>query len=154
MISTPNTRTFTFHSAIYQSAYVDVTPVETRTNAKVDGAYAPLEPLSSADAALVRTYDAPPYVPIYLAGRIPFIDIANQFVATGGSYNPKILRGKSWGDIASQLSDPTTLITRAILAEADELTAAICSVTGNAPAGVCQAPMVRLLEYRLTLHSP
>ena len=67
-------------------------------------------------------------------GRIgfPFVNISNVALISGASYNPGILAGLSWTDIASGLNDPTNPVTQAIVATANYISAAICASTKNA----------------------
>ena len=53
-----------------------------------------------------------------------------------------MLQGKTWQEIASALSDPSSPIAKQVLAAANVLTAAICDVTGGQPTNVCTAPGV------------
>jgi hypothetical protein len=57
----PNTSTLTFHGASYASNYLTFTGKEIQGNQVVNGKYAPLDTLSSAQQALFDKYDAPPY---------------------------------------------------------------------------------------------
>jgi hypothetical protein len=143
----PGTPTFTFHGASYHSQYVDFTPVEMQTNTKVNGQYPPLETPDASELALLQKYDSPPYVPADAAGSIPFVDIANQYVFSGASFPPDLLAGKTWTQIASRLSDPSSPEARGIVGTADVLTGAICVATGNKPAAVCQVPAIQLIIH-------
>jgi len=148
----PGTPTFTFHGASYRSQYVDFTAVEMQTNVKgAAGQYSPLETPDASEIALLRTYDAPPYVPADTAGSIPFIDIANRFVFSGATFPPDVLQRKSWAAIAASLSDPTSPEARGIIGTADVLTGAICIATSDKPSNVCQVPAIQLIEHTLTV---
>jgi hypothetical protein len=59
------------------------------------------------------------------------------------------MAGKTWGQIASAMHDPSSPIARDVDGAANYFTAAICQVTGNRPASVCSAPFIKNLQSRL-----
>ena len=87
----------------------------------------------------------PKYLPGSTPGQIgfPFVNIGNVALISGATYNPGILAGLSWTEIASGLDDPTNPVTQAIVATANYISAAICASTKNAPASVCTSPGVK-----------
>lgn len=145
----PSTPTFTFVGATYSSPTVALEAVETQGNTRVNGRYPPLQTPTAAQQQLLRTYDAPPYVPASSAGGIPFLDVAGQYVLVGASYDTGLLQGRSWEDIAGSLSDPNTPTARAVVGAANVLTAAICTATESQPAEVCGQDAVRALAGTL-----
>jgi hypothetical protein len=136
----PNTATLSFHGAGYASDYLSFQGVETQSNVKQGGQYAALDQLTGQQEQLLRTYNAPPYVPAGTAGSIPFIDVGNRFVSSGASLSPQLLAGKSAEQIARALSTPDDPIAKAVLGSANALTTALCQLTGDQPAGVCTSP--------------
>lgn len=138
----PSTPTVTFHGSTYVSDVISFTAVETETNqlAASGLGYEPLETLTAEQQQLLQTFDVPPYTS--QAGSIPFTLIGNRFVISGSSYPPDVLQGKTWQQIASALSDPSSPIAKQVLAAANMLTAAICELTGGQPTNVCSAPGV------------
>lgn len=138
----PSTPTLSFHGSTYSSDAISFVAVETETNqlAASGVGYEPLETLTAEQQQLMKTYDVPPYTS--QAGSIPFLLIGNRFVISGSSYPPDVLQGKTWQQIASALSDPTTPIAKQVLAAANMLTAAICEFTDGQPSTVCTAPGV------------
>ena len=54
-----------------------------------------------------------------------------------------MLEGKSRAEIAAALSDPTSDIAKAVVGNANVLTAAICEATGNKPSDVCTSAGVK-----------
>ncbi len=138
----PNTPTFTFADSTYSSPSIDFQAVETQTRDQQ-----PLQTPTAAQQQVFATYDAPPYSST--AGGIPFIDIANQQVAISSGYSPALLEGMTWTQIASQLAVPATASTRAIVGNANWLTAGICRATGNQPAAVCSAAPIPQIEAQL-----
>lgn len=145
----PGTQTFSFYGSHYSSPFLAFTPVETQTNQVVNGNYAPLQSLTSAQQKLIQTYDAPPYVSSQSSGGIPFVDFANHYVISGATYNPQVLQGLALGSIAGSLSNPSVQPAQSIDAAANSITAAICKVTGNQPAAVCTTAVVAKAEAAL-----
>ena len=142
----PNTPTLTFYKSTYKSNYVTFTPVETQTVSK-----APLQTPTAQQEALIGKYDTPTYVPGMSAqdvGSIPFIDFGGQAIISGASYNPQILAGKTWAQVAAALQDPSSAIAKGADGTANRITAAICKMTGNQPASAC-TPVVKALEAKI-----
>ena len=138
----PSTPTVTFHGSSYTSDVIAFDGVETNTNqlAASGLSYEPLDTLTAQQQRLMQTFDAPPYTT--QAGVIPFSLFGNRYVVIGSSFPPDVLQGKTWQEIASALSDPSSPIAKQVLAAANMLTAAICDVTGGQPTNVCTAPGV------------
>jgi len=144
----PETATLTFHGSSYQSTHVEFTGVETRSNVQVNGQWTTLETPTPDVVQVFNQYDAPPYVG--RKGGIPFVDVGNRFVFSGSAYDPALLKGQTQAAIAASLSDPASEITRAILGEANVITAAICVTTVNMPSAVCRVPAILSLSHQLT----
>jgi hypothetical protein len=138
----PSTPTVTFHGSSYTSDVIAFDGVETNTNqlAASGLSYEPLDTLTAQQQRLMQTFDAPPYTS--QAGVIPFSLFGNRYVVIGSSFAPDVLQGKTWQEIASASSDPSSPVAKQVLAAANVLTAAICDVTGGQPANVCTAPGV------------
>ena len=143
----PNTQTFSFHGTTYTSQYLVFTGVETTTNQPQGSSYAPLDTPTSDEQALVTTYDAAPYVTS--AGSIPFIDFGGKFLISGATYDPGVLQGKSYDQIAAALTDTTSDISKGAVGSANAITAAICSMTNNQPGKVCGTSVIQSLEQKL-----
>jgi hypothetical protein len=143
----PNTATFSFHGATYRSQWVAFTGVELETNQRQGDGYAPLDKLTAAQQQVFTTFDAPPYESS--DGGIPFIDFGGSFLVSGVSYNPGVLSGKSATQIADAVADPTTAISKGAIGTANNLTAAICSLTHNQPATVCASPTMTAIQAKL-----
>jgi uncharacterized protein DUF929 len=135
----PNTSSFSFHGAGYTSQYISLATVETETRDRKA-----LETPSADVARVFEQYDVPPYTT--QAGAIPFLDIGGRFLSIGGGYSPSLLQGMSAQQIASVIRNPNSPVGRAIMADANVITAAVCSVTGNQPGSVCGvAPMPQIV---------
>jgi Domain of unknown function (DUF929) len=144
--SPANISTFTFHGSSYTSKYLTFTPVEMQTNVldPSTGNYPILEKPTAAQQALLTKYDAPPYVSSADAGAIPFIYFGGKYVSVGASYDATVLSGLKWNQIAADLSNPDSPVTKAIAGTANHITAAICKMTGNQPASACTAAVQSL----------
>jgi hypothetical protein len=140
----PLTPTWTFAKASYTSPYLTFTPVEGYTNIPdtATGFYTVLQPPTAAQQALLDKYDAANQ------GAIPFIDYGNRFMSVGASYNPAILSGLTWAQIADDLHDPSSAVGKSVLGTANFATAAICSLTDNKPASACTST-VRALQAKI-----
>jgi len=131
----PNTATLTFYQAKYTSNYLVFAPVENQ-----DINHAPLQKPTPAQQAIWNKYDP--------SNGYPFIDFGNRYIA-GTTYNPQVLHGLTWSQIAADLHNPSSPVAQGVNGSANIFTAAICKLTGNAPADVCTAAPVSALEGRL-----
>jgi hypothetical protein len=140
----PNTATFTFANASYASKYLTFTPVEEYTNVpdKSTGGYTRLQTPTAAQQALIQKYDAASQ------GAIPFIDYGNKYLSVGASYNPGVLSGLTWSQIADDMRNPSSPVAQGILGAANYATAAICGLTGDQPATAC-TPAVTALRAKI-----
>jgi hypothetical protein len=135
----PDIPTFSFQGTRYTSKYVAFTGLEEYSaRADPSGGYATLASPTPAQSALLRRYDDPPYTVASASGSLPFLDIDNKVLWTGADgFSPGLLTGLSESAILTDLSDPTSPVSQAVIGLANEISAAICEVTGNRPAAVC-----------------
>ena len=133
----PDEPTLTFYRSAYASRYLTFVPVETTTRNRL----VPLQEPTAAQQALIRRYDGPPYVPASDAGTIPFLDLGNRYLVHGAQYDPQVLQGQTWAQVAAALSDPSSPVARGADGAANMITAALCTLTGNQPARACAAPV-------------
>jgi hypothetical protein len=144
-----NTPTWTFAHSTYSSPYLTFNSVEEYTNVATSGGYTTLQTPTAAEQAIFAKYDSTPFLSsAQNDGSYPFIDFGNKYEVSGASYNPQVLSGKTWAQIAAALSDSSSPIAQAVNGTANYLTAAICSMTGNKPATAC-TPAVQTLETAL-----
>jgi len=128
--SFPNTPTFTFFQSTFNSQYLTFTPVEHYTNQPIaSGGYSTLQDLSSDQQSLMNKYDS--------GGGIPFVDVGGKYSLAGATYDPGILAGMSWQQIATKLSDTSSPQAQGIIGSANLFTAAICQMTNQQPGDVC-----------------
>jgi hypothetical protein len=137
----PDTQTLSFYGSTYSSPYVDFQAVEEATNQPVGGTYQTLQTPTAAQSALMARDDP--------QGSIPFLDIANRYVIIGASFSPQVLQGLSRGQIAAQLKDPGSAVAQAIDGAANDITAAITTVTGNQPGSVGDSAAIAAIAQKL-----
>ncbi len=150
----PGTPTFSFEGATYRSRYLGFAAVEEyggSPSTTTAPGYPRLAALSPLEAGLVRRFDTAPYVP----GNdvLPFVDVGNVLVQSGAGlgFSPGVLQGVSMTQVANDLSDPASPVAQAVLGTANRLTAAICAVTGERPAPVCDSVGVKAGASRIGL---
>ena len=150
----PQTHTFSYYGANYTSQYLAFKPIEAVSNVPDgNGYYTTLQTPTKYEYGIVTKYESPTYIPGATAGQIgfPFISINNLSLISGPSYDPGVLAGQTWSEIAGNLSDPTNPATQAIVATANYISASICATTKNAPASVCTSSGVEAAAKALKL---
>jgi hypothetical protein len=126
----PHTATLTFYKSSYSSNYLLFTPVENETVNRTL-----LQNTTAAQQALWQKYD-----PSGLG--YPFIDIGNKYAITGTLFDPAVLKGLSWSQIAAALHNPSSPVALAVNGAANVITAAICKTTNGQPGSVCTSAAV------------
>ena len=136
--SDPNTPTYTFYGSKYTSDYITFTPVEEYTNTPSGNGYGTLQTPTAAQTAIGQAYDP--------SGSIPFFSIANKYVQVGNlaPLSPTLLAGKTWSQVATAMQDPTSAMGKAIVGNANYMTAGICQGLNNKPATACTPAIVKL----------
>jgi hypothetical protein len=132
----PNTPTLSFRNATYTSQYVTFTMTETQDR---NGGALATPPAESV--AIFTNYDQ--------KGSIPFMSYGNQYVTIGAPFFPQMLAGLDWQQVATQLQDPNSDASKAIISSANYQTAAICKLTNNKPGNVCNTSIIQQLESKL-----
>lgn len=140
----PNTPTFSFFGATYTSNYIKFEAVEQENNS-----YGALETPTAEQQQLSTKYDAPPYVQSTDAGAIPFVDFANQYLIAGASYDPLLLHGKTFTEVADAMHDASSDIGKGAVGAANVITATICATTNNKPASACSDPVIQGIQGQL-----
>jgi hypothetical protein len=133
----PSTPSLTFYQAGYQSKYLTFTPVE---NENLTGGQ--LQATTSAQQAIWQKYDTNSQG----TTSYPFIDFGNKTLIKGPIYDPAVLKGLTWAQVAAALNTPSGPVAQAVLGTANYMTAAICTMTGNSPSAVCSASSIKSLE--------
>jgi hypothetical protein len=135
----PNTATLTFYKTGYHSPYLAFTPIENQT---VN--HGALQNPTQAQNAVWAKYEPDPNTRGY-----PFIAFSNKQVMKGPIYDAAVLQGKSWSQIAAALKDPTSPIAQSVNGAANYITGAICQMTNNQPANVCNSAAVTAVKSGL-----
>jgi thiol-disulfide isomerase/thioredoxin len=148
----PGTPTFAFDGTTYRSRYVSLVAVEeygARPSITAPAGFPRLHAPSPVEWALLRRYDTEPFVPA--TGTLPFVDVDNRLVVSGAGigFSPGVFQGLSMTQVASDLTNPSSTDTQAVVGAANRLTAAICAATGGKPVSVCTSPGVRAGATRL-----
>jgi thiol-disulfide isomerase/thioredoxin len=123
----PNTPTLTFYKSSYSSPYLTFTPVENETISR-----GPLQSTTAAQQALWEKYDSSANGVGY-----PFISFGNKYVIKLPIYDPGVLAGMSWAQVATALHNPNSQVAQGALGAANLITAAICKMTNGQPGNVC-----------------
>ncbi|MGH9081400.1 MAG: DUF929 family protein, partial [Acidimicrobiales bacterium] len=151
------THTLSFHGATFTSPYITFKSIEqfsTVPSSASSSGFAVLENPTAQEKANITKYSSSKYNPNSTSEggtSFPFVNINNVAIISGASYNPTILAGQTWNQIASGLSDPTNPATQAIVATANYISAAICTSSKGAPASVCQSSGVQAAARALKL---
>jgi thiol-disulfide isomerase/thioredoxin len=143
--SDPNTPTYTFYKSTYKSNYINFTPVEESTNFREGNSsdtsvpYQTLQTPTADQQKIAQTYDP--------NGSIPFIDLGNKYVQIGNlsPLDPAMLAGETWSQVAAAMNDPSSSLGKAIVGNANYMTAGICKLTNNQPSTAC-TPAIQQLE--------
>ena len=141
----PHTPTLTFYKSTYTSKYLTFTPVEQQ--GLTEGTS--LEKTTAAQNALLTKYDSPPYVSSSEQGAIPFIDFGGKYFVHGAQYNPQVLSGQTWAQVAAALKDPSSAIAKGADGAANMITATICKTTNNQPSNVCTTPAIKTIQGQI-----
>jgi hypothetical protein len=134
----PDVATFAFYRATYTSPYLAFTGYEVE-----DPFGHALMTTPAAIKRLVQRYNA--------AQSFPFMDVGNLLFVTQSAFGPWDLHGLSRTEIAGHLRDPSSTVTRQIVAFANYLTAGICASDRERPGAVCRSAGVVTADAALGL---
>ncbi len=135
-----NLSTFTFWNVSYESEDVKLESVERYSGLNPTGArYLSLETPDARQSAAIASYASSPKT-------FALVDVANRYVLNGAAFSPTVLAGLTQDQIAGDLNAKTAPLTQAVLAAANEITAAICSVDGERPGAVCASKGVEAAD--------
>ena len=143
----PNTHTFTFYKSSYTSPYITFSSNEIE-----DQNQQPLQSMNAQVTNVFTKYDSTPYTT--QSGQFPFLDIGGVFTLYTTSYDPVLLKNLSWSQIAAKLSNASDPVTKAIVGNANILTAATCIATGDQPSSVCGNNTIQVIEQALAQIKP
>ncbi len=131
----PSTATLTFYKSGYTSKYLAFTAVENLTVNK-----SLLQAPTRQQNQIWARYEPDPSTRGY-----PFIDFGNKYMIKAPIYNPAVLKGMTWSQIASAMHNPSSPVAQGVDGAANYITAAICKTTNNQPTAVCSAPTIKTL---------
>jgi thiol-disulfide isomerase/thioredoxin len=129
----PNTATLTFYKTGYNSKYLVFTPVE---NEDINRSL--LQPTTAEQNKVWARYE-----PDATQRGYPFISFGNKYVLKAPIYDPAVLKGLTWSQIAADLHNPSSPVAQGVLGGANYITAAICKMTNDQPASICAAPSIK-----------
>jgi hypothetical protein len=139
--------TFTFWQAKYSSPYLALQTVERFSTLNPTGArYLGLEAPDVRQAATVETYSKG-------SRTFALVDVAGRWVMGGASFTPGALNALTQTQIAGALTSPASPLAQAVVASANEISAAICSADGQQPGSVCHSRGVVEADHLLTAQS-
>jgi Domain of unknown function (DUF929) len=144
--------TFTFWNTSstqsYTSKYLIFESVERYSSLNpTGGRYLRLQAPNARQAAAIASYGASP-------NTFALTDVANRFVLNGSSFAPGVLSGLTQSQIAGNLTTPSSPLTQAMVAAANEITAGICAVDGDKPDAVCASKGVLAADQVLKISPP
>ncbi len=140
-----NLSTFTFWTVNYTSKYVILESVERYSSLNPTGArYLRLEKPDARQTAAINQYGGG-------ADDFPLVDVSNRWVISGASFTPSVIGGLSQDQIAGDLTSPTSPLAQAVITAANEITATICAVDGQAPTAVCGSHGVQTADALLKI---
>jgi thiol-disulfide isomerase/thioredoxin len=135
-----NIPTVSFKDSKYTSDYISFRAVETQDrNGK------PIEQIPSDIEPLFQKYDAPPYVDARSKGAIPWTFYGtNQTVGSGVPIEGfvSLTDDTAWTKIVDQMLTGKGDVGQPIMANANAITAQICTLTDNKPSDVCSSQAV------------
>jgi hypothetical protein len=123
--------TLTFYKTTYSSPYLTFTSVETTTNKPNGNSYVLLQTPTAAEQKLWESHTG---------GSVPFVDLGGTTALGSSQYDPGLLEGKTFDQIASDIGNNSTTIGADIDASAKVLLQTMCrTMTNHKPAAVCSA---------------
>jgi Domain of unknown function (DUF929) len=131
-----STDTLTYYGSTYTSNYIAFQPIEAQTRTQGQS----LQTVPSNYSSVFASYGS----------GFPFINIANKYIIPGvmysnvGSYSDYLGSGLSgnWTKDVQNIAGGASELSSQVMSTANAITALICKVTGQVPAGVCDNPAV------------
>jgi hypothetical protein len=131
--------TLDFYKSSYTSKYLSFVAVEN-----ADRNRAELQKLTSAQLAVYKGATGTTQI------GYPFLDFGGKYLLrTEGYDGSSVLGTMTQAQIASQLDNPSSDVSKAIVGEANNLTAAICEMTGGQPGTVCTSPEITAAQSKI-----
>ena len=150
-----NTHTFSYYGASLTSPYIAFTGIEQYTDIPTATGYTNLQNPTKQEAANLQKYSSSTFTGAGASSSggisFPFVNINNRAIISGASYDPAILAGQDWSEIAGNLSNPNNPATQAIVTTANYMSASICASTKDQPSSVCTSSGVKAAAKALGL---
>jgi hypothetical protein len=150
-----NTHTFSYYGASLASPYIAFTGIEQYTDIPTASGYTNLQNPTKQEAANLQKYSSSTFTGAGASSSggisFPFVNINNRAIISGASYDPAILAGQDWSEIAGNLSNPNNPATQAIVTTANYMSAGICASTKDQPSSVCTSSGVKAAAKALGL---
>ncbi len=129
----PNTPTFSFVNSSYRSNLVHFDGIEVYDRMQHN--------ITNSNFTPTEQY----IYGRFSTGGIPFVDFANGSIQSGAVVSPAVLHGLDWNQILTNMSNQNTVISQALIGQANLFTAYICksSPSLNASAPACQQKYVK-----------
>ena len=137
----PDTQTLSFYGSTYTSPYVDFQAVEEATNQPVGGSYQTLQAPTAAQSALMAKYDSRG------ASRSSISPTATSSPARAS--RRRCSRGSPGARSRRSCRPLDSAVAQAIDGAANDITAAIASVTGNQPTSVGSSATIAAIAQKL-----
>lgn len=140
--SYPGTATFTFYNSTYFGSFINFTGVEEFTNQYNSSIsfYDKLQNPTPLEASIFGKYD--------LQEGTPFLDFGNKSISLGALVTPESIKNLNWTIVVTELKNPSTNASQAIIGSADVYTAELCIMANNS-APVCSAQYVKNIEKEI-----
>jgi thiol-disulfide isomerase/thioredoxin len=131
----PGLESWSFKDSTFTSPLLAFAPAEvySSTPNSTGTGYEPLQSLTPLQSQAFGVYSDRGY---------PFVDIAGKYVALGASADPAVLQNLTLDQIASELDDPSSPVAQSVDGTANDLIAAMCSVTSTSAAPICTSPVI------------
>lgn len=130
-----NVPTFNLARARYSSEHIEFAGKET-----ADRNFEPLQELDDSDFEILDMYNPDQM--------IPFLLVDGQYMQVGTGFSPEMIQNMSHEQVRTELSNPESVIGKAIREEIDNITALACkSIKGAGDA--CSSDSVKDLVGRL-----
>ncbi|MEM1626377.1 MAG: DUF929 family protein [Sulfolobaceae archaeon] len=130
----PNVPTFSFYNSVYQSNYVQFLAYEIQDRNGNN-----LMTLPPQYNQIFQSYQS----------SIPLIIIGGVLVQVGSAVNPTPMSNMDWNWTIYNIQIQSAL-GKQIIDSANQITAAICLLSGNKPENVCKNPIIQQIEIYIS----
>jgi hypothetical protein len=115
--------------------------------------YLTFDPIVYADPAMKRVDQVPaevrPAWHRYTLDTFPFLDFGGKAAVDVSPFDPAILKHLTRPQVTAALNQPKRRVAKAVDGTANQLTAAICVMTGGKPGSICKAKVIVTIQRAL-----